>query len=304
MRKLARRVLSRAKGAREFWFDMRRYYRFSTPAGAGALSALEGRQLECQVTKDYHRIEKGLSLAEPKWPFGAAVEERLETTVQRAPASAYRAHAEDARAALALWNGAHEIDPVVSPSLSDIEPARIAPEELVAFFRSRRSIRAFGPEPVSDDLVAEAVALAINTPSVCNRQSWRAHYYSGEQAQRVLALQNGSKAFARGIPSVLVVTVDNALFSGSGERNQRWVDGGLFAMSLVWALHGLGLGTCMLNWSRINSASDQLRDVAGIDRSEEVIVMIGVGIPAPGARVARSSRRSLEEVFKNHSASA
>ena len=301
MKRLARRVMSRAKGAREFWQDMSRYYRFSTPAGVDALSSLTGRQLECQVTKDYHRIEKGLSLRDPRRPFGASVKQRLDITIPRAPeSSAYRAYAGEARQALAQWNDGHEIDPVVSRSLAQLDGAEIDRADLERFFRSRRSVRSFREEPVSSDLVAEAVLLAINTPSVCNRQSWRAHYYSGSEAQAVLALQNGSKSFSRGIPAVLVVTVDNAMFSGSGERNQRWVDGGLFAMSLVWALHGLGLGTCMLNWSRVNSASDQLRRVGSIDTSEEIVVMIGMGWPDADARVARSARRDLVDVLVVH----
>lgn len=292
--------MRQAKGIREFWLDMRRYYRFSTPAGAGALSMLEGRQLECQVTKDYHRIEKGLSLRAPKSPFGAAVDERLNVTVARAPESPFRRHAQDARRALALWNESQQIDRQISPSLASVGASQVSPDALESFFRSRRSVRAFSDAEVPSDLVANAVDLAINTPSVCNRQSWKAHYYVGDLAQKVLALQNGSRSFAHEIPAVLVVTSDNALFSGSGERNQRWVDGGLFAMSLVWALHGLGLATCMLNWSRVNSASDQLRRVAGIDPSEEIIVMIGVGWPAEDARVARSPRRPVEDVLFRH----
>lgn len=300
MKSVARKIMRQAKGFREFWLDMRRYYRFSTPAGVGALGTLEGRQLECQVTKDYHRIEKGLSLRSPRSPFGAAVDHRLSVTVDRAPERPFRQHAEDARRALALWNDTQEIDPQISPSLASVGAPRIAVPELESFFRSRRSVRAFSEVEVPAELVEKAVDLAINTPSVCNRQSWQAHYYVGDAAQRILGLQNGSKSFAHEIPTVIVVTSDNALFSGSGERNQRWIDGGLFAMSLVWSLHGLGVATCMLNWSRVNSASDELRRVARISPSEEIIVMIGVGWPAEEARVARSPRRPVEDVLIRH----
>lgn len=99
------------------------------------------------------------------------------------------------------------------------------------------------------------------------------------------------------VPVVAVVTVDSRLFTGTHERNQRWVDGALFAMSLVWALHGLGLSTCMLNWSMNNAASNRLRAAAGLPEHEDVVVLLALGYAATGCRVARSPRRDLDQVL-------
>lgn len=299
----ARRVMSRLKGAREFWRDMRRYYRYSTPAGTESFGALSGRNLECQVTKDYHRIEKGLALPSPRQPFGGQVRERLTVLMRadKAPGD-YSRYAAEAVVALDEWNSSGIIDPVVSPAGETIERATIQRDDLERFFSSRRSVRAFdAAQPVSRETVRNAVALAINTPSVCNRQAWRVHVFYGDEAQSILKHHNGSRAFAADIPAVAIVTSDNRLFSGSGERNQRWIDGGLFAMSLVWALHGLGMATCMLNWSRINSASDSLRRTASLDDAEEIIVLVGLGHPKENYRVARSSRRQTDSVLIEHS---
>ena len=91
------------------------------------------------------------------------------------------------------------------------------------------------------------------------------------------------------------------MFVGPDERNQRWVDGGLFAMTLVWAFHALGLSTCMLNWALPNVSSNRLRELAGIPDGEDIVVLIAIGHAAEGARVARSEKRSVDDLGIFHS---
>ena len=57
------------------------------------------------------------------------------------------------------------------------------------------------------------------------------------------------------------------------ERNQGWIDGGMFAMSLIYAFHALGIGTCCLNWA-VDSRTDRtLRSVVSMPDHEAVIMM-------------------------------
>lgn len=299
---------SRAKSLREFLLDARRYWSLSTPSANSALAQLDARHLECQVTKDYHRIEKGLALASPKRPFGADAHARLQTAIpeERAPLlkdEAFATHAATAVDALNRWNDCGEIDDLVSPTAATLPTFDIDEENLTAFFESRRSVRAFDPTKfVNPSTVMKAVRLAGNSPSVCNRQAWKAHLFTGkEDVARIMRHQSGNRGFGPDAAGVIIVTANIELFSGSGERNQRWVDGGLFAMSLVYALHGLGVATCMLNWSKGNKPSDALRAEAGLKKSEDIVVLIAVGYPIEDHRVARSPRRSLAETFIHHS---
>jgi hypothetical protein len=48
-----------------------------------------------------------------------------------------------------------------------------------------------------------------------------------------LSYQNGNSGFGHTVPALFVITSDMRIFEKSGERNQGWVDGGLFAMALV-----------------------------------------------------------------------
>lgn len=278
-----------------------RHARYSAPTDAAAGMCRSERHLETQLTKDYHRIEKGLALSSPRQPFGQDVYERLLRTLERyrrtdRPNPELIGYCTSAIADLAAWNSdGRTAEHATRPHMDVVGlPDNVRD----AFFGSRSSLRSFDRRAVSKADVKEAVSLAMNTPSVCNRQAWRTYVTTTQAAREsVLALQNGNAGFRSEIPCVLAVTVDARLFSGAGERNQRWIDGGLFAMSLVWALHSKGLGTCMLNWSVSNAQSRRLRSLLGIAEHEDVIMLIAVGYPSPTAVVARSPRRSLEEVF-------
>jgi nitroreductase len=178
-----------------------------------------------------------------------------------------------------------------------------ARHDLSGFFASRYSIRQFSPEPVNPDLIARAVRMAQKTPSVCNRQSARVHVYDNDDTgARVLACQNGNRGFGHLADKVLIVTADLQHFLSIGERNQCWIDGGMFAMSLIYALHSLGLGTCCLNWSVEQNADERLRQAAGISPSENVIMLLAVGHLPEELAVARSERKDLGEVLRDHSA--
>lgn len=308
MKKMLWPLVSRARMMSEFWRDQRRYARLSAPTGGRRYGRMSSAHLEGHITKQYHRIEKGLSLPEPRRPFGAAVRSSLEnlmaTGVVTTEDDHYRMPAQDALAALSRWNDHHEINDQVSPASprerTSIEMAR---EDLESFFKSRHSVRDFDRTATVDaEDLRFAVEMASTTPSVCNRQTWRAHLYTDpDQMRDVLAHQSGNTGFGHTAAGVFVVTSDVRLFAGSGERNQPWVDGGMFAMSVVLALHGRGIATCMLNWSKGNAASDALRATADIPDHEHVIALVAFGHPREGHRVARSMRRPIEQVLHRHS---
>lgn len=288
----------------EYSKDARRYAKHSSGRDGVVTGRSSREQFEAQLTKDYHRVEKGLALPAPRRPFGAKVEDRLKdllsaSTEKRVDDEPYVHYARTALDALESWNSGGEPRDVISP-IVDLDP-RLTSDQLSRFFSTRRSVRNFVPIDGLSELIGVAAEHATNTPSVCNRQPGRLHFYSGSgDVRRVLALQNGNAGYGDTVPAVVVVSVDTRLSTGVSERQQRYIDGGLFAMSFVWALHGLGVASCMLNWSMNNSQSDRLRQVAGIPPHEDIIMMIAVGGAASEARVARSPRRAVENVLTEH----
>ena len=116
----------------------------------------------------------------------------------------------------------------------------------------------------------------------------------------VLGLQGGNRGFAEQVDKLLVVTSELGCFLSVGERNQCWVEGGLFAMALILGLHAQGLGTCCLNWAKKPAEDVELRRLIAIPADQRVVMMIAVGHLPEKFRVTHSPRRKLEEILHRH----
>jgi nitroreductase len=282
--------------------------------------------LEASIIKNYHRIEKGLALRSPRMGFGQEAIELLLDEVREyvrqfgpsgATAAAIHSLDEYLRFNAAEGSTLPRLAAVVdelrerhaaggiccdaggTKAVTREDIHRAGRIDLKGFFASRYSIRQFSGEPVDQSLIAEAVRLAQQSPSVCNRQSARVYVASGKALQaRLLALQNGNRGFGDQADKILVVGSDLDCFLSVGERYQAWIDGGMFAMSLIYALHSLGLGTCCLNWSVEPPADKALHQAARLPDGISVIMLIAVGHIPDALRVAQSPRRPIDEVLR------
>jgi len=285
---------------REYRIDRRRFRQHAVPGERPIWRALSERGIETMITKDYHRIEKALALADPKRPFGLEVGQRLDDLLRKVtPDSKLVEYGRSARSAQLAWNSGGDVDEIVSlPAASLPTRPHLNAQVIEDFFKSRRSVRHFdNTRDIPLETLAAMTDLARQTPSVCNRQPWRLYFATDPDSCRdLLSFQDGNRGFGSEIPVVALVTVDLRLFAGSNERNQCWVDGGLFAMSLVWAAHALGVQSCMLNMSAPNSRLSALRSRFSIPEYEAPVVMIGFGYAAPDHRIARSPRRESSEI--------
>lgn len=286
-------VKRRAQISSEVQEDLERYLRYSVREEI-EFSNLTAQQILFELRKFTHKIEKGLAFAQPRRPFGLHVREVLETLIGLSDPSPERQHAEATIRALDLWNEKGVIDDEIAPALT-LFPQPDG-DEFAAFERlikSRHSVRDFDlsrrPDPMSMD---RAVRIAMSsTPSGCNRQPWNVRILTERKSiDTVLSHQDGNAGFGQQIPALAVVTVDGAMFFAMRERNARLVEGGLFAMTLLLALHACGFSTCMLNCSLSNAAAHELRTILGTLESEDFVVMIAIGYPRIGTRIAQSRR--------------
>jgi nitroreductase len=306
---------------KNYAYDRRRFGKYSS-----ADSALNRQiPLRSWINGDYHKIEKALALRSPRPGFGIAVVSRLVENLE-----CYMATYGIDEVCVTAINTLKEYvvfntkNGIEEPLLyRKIEKLAISNEydsynsgqggtieickknvllhsciDLKDFFKSRHSIRQFSDEPVPAELVNEAIEMAQKTPSVCNRQSWRVYAFSEPfLLEKVLACQMGNQGFGDQIKCVLVVTSNTETFFSIGERNQCWIDGGMFSMSVVYALHSLGLGSICLNWSVEKEVDVNLHNVASIPDSEAIIMLIGVGFLPDSFRVAQSHRGPIDQTI-------
>lgn len=120
-----------------------------------------------------------------------------------------------------------------------------------------------------------------------------------EKIATALKIQGGFNGY--GMPPVLLlITSDIRAFMNNGERNEPFVDGGLFSMSLLYALEAYGLAACPLNAMFSLSQDRKTRALLHIPNYELPVMYIAVGnFPDPYQSAARrdeirkpSSRKS------------
>jgi nitroreductase len=164
----------------------------------------------------------------------------------------------------------------------------------------RRSVREFTDDPVNDGDIARAVQIAMQAPSVCNRQGARVHQFQDPRViKSVLDIQGGFSGYEMP-PRLLLVTADLDAFLFAPERNQPFVDGGLFMMSLLLGLTQVGLGSCSLNTAMGTAKEASIRKIIDIPENEVFISFVAVGHYDQQVLVPRSKRTHLEHVLVRH----
>lgn len=274
------------------------------------------------LTIEYHRIEKGISLKDVRDNFGEIVVTRLiEALNVYISRFSYDEFTDNVISVLDKYLKINKyLTPItqeliqktlasanVNEGVFEIGGARIIDKNNFRFldsfnpndfFNNRFSIREFLPKPIPKEVIEEVVNWAIKTPSVCNRQGWGIYWVKGkEKKQKVLELQNGNAGFRNHIEEVLIVTAKLNSFFSIGERNQAWIDGGMFSMSLVYALHAKGLGSCCLNWCVDINKDNELREIIGINKDEVVLMIIAAGYLPNELKVTYSNRKKVSEVL-------
>lgn len=272
------------------------------------------------LTKEYHVIEKGLALPQPRPGFGG---ERIRRLTDMAT-KAMRANVCRSEVTLAIdalqgyrdFNDQNEIEPQTwleqvletanrhgiphtgAPIVEIMRPCVDASKSL-DFIRSRRSVRDFADKPVPDEVLENAVSAAQYAPCVCNRQAGRVYLIREKKVKDLaLSFQNGNRGFGDITPVVAIITIDQAEMLEPTERYQHWIDGGMFAQNFLLGLHAQGYGACPLNWSAPLSKDRGIRKALGfIPDTETIIMMVAIGALKDRYKVARSERRPTSEVM-------
>ncbi|MEM5861153.1 MAG: nitroreductase family protein [Candidatus Aenigmatarchaeota archaeon] len=268
-----------------------------------------------------HSIEKGLSVPSNKMGFGKDVVKKLVTLLSLYKSYGFDENQVAVSSALGaleqylilhttkgydLGEMADEIRSILNlykvpkiggtKKLKRVDIQQSAKGDFYKLVSSRHSIRQFTSEPIELSTLEEAIRLAIKTPSMCNRQPWRVYIcMDNKKITRLTQIQGGTSGFGTTIPCLLVITTDLASYDGVSERRGPFIDGGLFCMSLIYALFYLGFGVCPLHWCKNLFADRKLRKEFGIKNSEEIIMMLAVGNMPEEFTVPRSEREKLEK---------
>ncbi len=277
---------------------------------------------QAYLTKQYHIIEKGLALPNPRKNFGKPKivmliskaitykdrygEDRLINNIQETLTQYLKKNANLQQIDLTFYEliisfieGSKKCNEGGVKKVTKKEVQRAIAIDFDTFIKTRTSVRNYAADDVLDEDVHKAIELARYTPSVCNRQSWKVHYYKDALLKKeLLKLQNGNNGFSESINKLIIVTTDTKKFTKL-EGNQVFIDGGMFAMSLVLALHAQGVASCCLNTCLPYVDEKKIKQLGSIPNSERLIMMIGIGKYKDEFEVAISNRITIDEIIEN-----
>jgi nitroreductase/SAM-dependent methyltransferase len=149
-----------------------------------------------------------------------------------------------------------------------------------AAIRTRRTIRRWTDQPVSDEIVKELLECALWAPSACNMQLWTFVVVTDPQIRHSLAdaVPFADKA------QVCIFICYNTRFSEGSHANIQSASAAV--MNMLLRAHSLGLGGF---WQATIHDRQKLRDTLGLPKDVEVLSTTLFGYPAesPGAPARR-----------------
>ena len=164
--------------------------------------------------------------------------------------------------------------------------------------KNRFSVREYSDKLVKPADIRKVIDLCAKTPSVCNRQNVRVYnIMDSKKIKQILAIQGGFGGYKMP-PCLLLVTSDTQSFIGENERNQGFIDGGLYSMSLLLSLEYYGLAACPLNAMLMPETDMKIKEITGITNPEYLIMFIAAGHFMEENNVAVSSRYPSQEISK------
>ena len=294
-------------------------------------SSTDKARVQTRLAFDIHRLEKGLSHIHFRLGFGKGVlseiSKRLVLLEKADPAYSANPLYNQGLAALheyqqrheeqgydlaqvkamfpeSIWKAAQEYkvdDSAANAGSFVMESASKANNlsvDFVQLAQNRYSVREYASKPVSQDLLDKVYEVSMKTPSVCNRQATRVYQIADpEKIATALKIQGGFNGYDMP-PVLLLITSDIRAFMNIHERNEPFVDGGLFSMSLLYALEAYGLAACSLNAMFSLSQDRQTRILLNIPDYELPVMYIAVGNFPESVPVCRSTRRDPKTIVE------
>lgn len=287
----------------------------------------ESEKVKRDLTLAYHIVEKGLTMPQPRPGFGKAVVLGLIATVNKYHSLGLPKNELEFTQAVSSLKEYREFHKSIQFKLDEeIEKKFIKIEELFpeiqgikqirttreAYFSevnstfdkfclSRYSVRNYTEKEIPLSVLYQCIELAQKSPSFCNRQPTRVHIVkSAEKKKQILENQNGNRGFGHLAETLLVITSVISTTKDIHERNENHLNGGIFIMTLLNALHFNKIAACSLNWSVSNDKDRAIRQILAIPENEVVLMIISCGYVPDEFSVASSPRKTAREITKEY----
>lgn len=159
------------------------------------------------------------------------------------------------------------------------------------FSQTRFSVRDFGHEKVERSQIEAALKICERTPSACNRQPWSIYVFESKDLKNnMFTNQGGSKGFYEDMQYAILICGDQRNYN-INELYQAYVDGGLYGMNMMYALHSQGLATIPLTMGHKLGETSRIKANMDIPEFDIPVLLIGIGSYKEEYKVAASVRK-------------
>lgn len=283
------------------------------------------RRSHTELRRNVHRLEKGISMQPRRRVFAL---DYLVETIEFYERAIEHMDDPDTGIDIGELNWAHDVladyfsivdgsDPVVSAALArfqkthaafDPQESRHKPfrradgadtqasyEDLLSLAMRRRSVRWFKPDPVPRGLIDQALLVARQAPTACNRLPYEFRIFDDPaMVKKIAGIPFGSAGYAHQIPTVVVVVGRLNHYFSPRDRHVIYVDSSLAAMGFMLALETLGLSSSVINWPDFEPLESKMQKALNLDYDERVIMLIAVGHADPEGLIPYSQKKSLD----------
>ncbi len=169
----------------------------------------------------------------------------------------------------------------------------------VEVVKGRKSIREFSDQKIDKVVLNKAIDLSTECPSACNRQPYHVYVISEtKQVDFINTIHYGNKGFGHTVPTYLIVTSNQSAFLSPLERNDVFINGGIYLNSLVNALYYYEIGSCILNWSVHPNIDIKLRNNCNIDNNDTIIAIVAIGVVSDIVKYGTSPKKGYIDIIK------
>lgn len=321
MKKILRYCYMRMISARDYYGDFRLYmkYNYNNPFRD------DQKALLARMLRQTHTIEKGMSIANPRVGFGVAKITELMNMIDRYMSLSYDMNSTGLLNAISAMSSYKDFQKKLGynneelfariakyekliPDYPESGIKKIPFDDLMAqangnfesFMLSRHSIRQFADTDVDLDKIRSAIQLAKHAPTACNRQGYKVYLYDSKEKTDALGeVIAGNTGFQGDVKRYLIITGLVSSFYDSFERNQVYVEAGIFTMALVEALHYYGIANCVLQNGEHRKKQNAFRSICPeIGKDEKIIAFLAIGNYRDEVTYAVSNRKRLKEIFE------
>lgn len=320
-----RNIKNKFRGILNSYYDYSRFINSYTPETKIYLHQKEG--IEKWILQDKHRIEKAFSLPSTRYAFGEIVIKRLTSNLiiyrnKYKKNKIYYIGVGAIKAYLEFHNQNNKntfpgFDSISDKFSEDFEnnqclvsgyikakeqpESNLTLEQFSYFTKTRVSCRNYDTKKeINYNLLDEIMKTVMTTPSVCNRQHWKVHFFKSDIKDKILSFQNGNTGFTKNIPMIALICSDISSFYLPEERNQPYTDCGMFSMNLMYTMNAAGLDSCPLNWCLPANKEKQFFKLNLIPNNEIISVVIAFGYRNKNCIKAKSPRINHQDIYSIH----